>query len=66
MFEGSGIKVQIFAWPYEFFLTALPCSGGYHMERDGMPLLDAVGINCKYGATTEDQGVYVDDCVCVI
>ena len=39
-----------------FFRTALPCSGGYHMERGGMPLHDAVGINCKKGATTENQG----------
>ena len=40
-----------------------------------MPLHNAVGINCKKGATTEYQGadgkyvgygVYVDDCVCVI
>ena len=40
-----------------------------------MPLHDAVGINCKKGATNENQvadvkdmviGVYVDDCVCVI
>ena len=30
-----------------FFRTALPCSGGDHMERGGMPLHDAVGINCK-------------------
>ena len=28
-----------------FFRTALPCSGGHHMERGGMPLHDAVGIN---------------------
>ena len=37
-----------------------------------MPLHDAVGINCKNGATTENQGsaikymglgVYLDDCV---
>ena len=27
-----------------FFRTALPCSGGYHLERGGMPLHDAVGI----------------------
>ena len=55
-----------------FFRTALPCSCGYHMERGGMPLHDAVGINCKKGPTTEYQGayvkymglgVYVDDCV---
>ena len=32
-----------------------------------MPLHDAVGINCKWGATTENQGsgVYLDECVCV-
>ena len=39
-----------------FSRTALPCSGGYHMEKGGMPLHDAVGINCKKGATTENQG----------
>ena len=39
-----------------FFRTALPCSGSYHMERGGMPLHDAVRINCKKGATTENQG----------
>ena len=38
------------------FWTALPCSGDYHMERVGMPLHDAVGINCKKSATTENQG----------
>ena len=40
-----------------------------------MPLHDAVGINCKKGASTENQGadvkcigygLYVDDCVCFI
>ena len=58
-----------------FFRTALPCSGGYDMERGGMPLHDVVGINCKKDATTENQdsavkymgqGVYLDDCVCVL
>ena len=39
-----------------FFRTALLCSGGYHMERGGVPLHDAVGINCKKGTTTENQG----------
>ena len=34
-----------------FFRTALPCSGGYQLERGGMPLHDAVGKNCKKGAT---------------
>ena len=35
-----------------FFRTALPCSGGYHLERSG--------INCKKGATTENQGADVN------
>ena len=39
-----------------FFRTARPGSGGYHMERGGMPLHDAVGINCKKEVTTENQG----------
>ena len=45
-----------------FFRTALPCIGGYHLERGGMPLHDAVGINCKNGATTENQGQM--SCMC--
>ena len=44
---------------------ALPCvlsdrppfPGGYHLERGGMPLHDAVGINCKKGSTTGVGGV---------
>ena len=39
-----------------FFQTALLCTCGYHLERGGMPLHYAVGINCKMGATTENQG----------
>ena len=42
-----------------FFRPALPCSGGYHLERGGMPLDDAVGINCKKRETTENQGAGV-------
>ena len=42
-----------------FFRTALPCSGGYHMERGEMQLHVAVGINCKKGATTENQSSVV-------
>ena len=42
-----------------FFRTAISCSGGYYLERGGMPLHDAVGINCKKGATTEYQGADV-------
>ena len=52
--ESPGTYVTTsFTRPYllgpVFFWTALPCSGGYHMERGGMPLHDAVGINCKKG-----------------
>ena len=42
-----------------FFRIALPCSSGYHMDRGGMPLHDVVGIICKKGATTENQGAAV-------
>ena len=58
-----------------FFWTALPCSSGYHKERGGMQLHDAVGINSKNDVTTENHGsgvkymgygVYLDDCVCVL
>ena len=42
-----------------FFRTALPCSGGYHLERGGMLLHNAVWINCKNGATTENKGAGV-------
>ena len=35
------------------------CSGGYHLERGGMPLHDVVGINSKNGATSECQGADV-------
>ena len=38
-----------------FFRTALSCSGGSHLEKGGMPLHYAVGINCKKYATTENQ-----------
>ena len=37
-----------FAWPC-FLSDAHPCSGGYHLERGGMPLHGEVGINCKKG-----------------
>ena len=52
-----------------FFRTALPCSGGYRLESDGMPSHDAVGINCKKSANTENQGAgvkYMDQEVCML
>ena len=52
--ESPGTYVT--EWPFllgpVFFRTAIPCSGGYHLERGGMPLHYAVGINHKKGATT--------------
>ena len=38
---------QSFLLGLVFSRTALPCCGGYHLERGGMPLHEAVGINCK-------------------
>ena len=57
-----------------FFRAAIPCSGGYHLERGGMPLHDAGGDKLYKGGTTENQGTgkymnlgeYFDDRVCVI
>ena len=43
-----------------FFRTALPCSAGYHLERGGMPLHNAVGVNCKNGSNTETRGAGVE------
>ena len=42
-----------------FFRTTLQCSGGYQLDRGEMPLHDAAGINCRNGATTENQGADV-------
>ena len=42
-----------------FFRITLQCSGGYHLEKGGMSLHDAVGMNCKMGATTENKGSVV-------
>ena len=39
--------------------TALLRSGGDHLERGGMPLHDAVGINFIKGAITEYRGADV-------
>ena len=39
-----------FTWPLllgSVLSDRPPVSGGYHMERGGMLLRDAVGINCK-------------------
>ena len=72
---GQKGVTRLFSLGTVFFRTALPCSGCYYLERGGMQLHDAVGINCNKGATTENQGAGVkfmakgcmlDDCMCVI
>ena len=52
--NGTSFMLPFLPGPL-FFRTALPCSGGYHMERGVMSLHDAVGINCKKGAITKNQ-----------
>ena len=63
-----------FAWPCVLSYRP-PVLWWLSPERGGMPVHDAVGINCKKGATTENQGagvkymgleVCVDDCVCML
>ena len=60
-----------------FFQTALPCSGGYYLERGGMKLQDAVRINClkrlnyvlKIKALVSSIWInrcILDDCVCYL
>ena len=51
-----------------FVRTALPCSGGYRLERGGMPSHDGVGVNCKKGMWGSMWGkkCIFDDCVCAI
>ena len=53
-------ETEGFVWPFllgaVFFQTSLPCSGGYHQARGGMPLHDVVKINCEKGETTETRG----------
>ena len=53
----------IFAWPC--VLSDRPPMLWWlsHGERGGMPLHDVVGINCKKGATTENQGTAVKGCI---
>ena len=58
-----------------FFRAALPCSGGYHLERGGMPFHDAVRVNCKKGeqlkinsqvSSIRAKGCMLNDCVWVL
>ena len=53
-----------------YFRTAFPSSGGYHLESGGMPLYDAVGINCKKGALlkikTQMSSIWAKGCMLMI
>ena len=51
-------SVGIFGWPCVLW-TALLSSRGYHLETGRMPLHDAVAINRKNGATTENHAAGV-------
>ena len=51
--------MRIFCLALCSFGPPIPCSGGFHLERGGIQLHDAVGINCKNGAITENQGAGV-------
>ena len=70
--ELNEFHAAIFAW---HMCSFGPPSRAHHMKRGGMQLHEAAGINCKKGATTENQGsgvrdmgkgVYLDDCLCVL
>ena len=58
--ESPGGDLLSFTRPFlldpVFFRTVLPCSGGYHLERGGIKLHDAVGVNCKKIAAIENRG----------
>ena len=53
-----------------FFGTALPCSGGYHLERGGSPLHDAIEINCKNSPvlkiTAQMSSIWAKGCMLMI
>ena len=54
-----------------FFRAALPCSGGYHLERGGMPLHDAVKMAPLLKIKTQVSSIWAkgcmfNDCVCVL
>ena len=64
----------IFARPCVLW-TVLPCSSGYHLERGGMSLHDAVGTNCKRAqlliikvqvSSICAKGCMLDDGVCIL
>ena len=71
---GKCVTERSFTLPFlldtVFIRTALPCSGGYHLESGGMPLHDEVGINCKKGATTEiksqESSIRAKGCILMI
>ena len=53
--DDSRFKRPFCLAPVSFWLPSRSLVA-YHMERGGMLLHDAVGVNCKTGAATENQG----------
>ena len=67
--------VAIFVWFLCFFGPLSRALVAYHPKRCGMPLYDAIGVNCEKGATTDikaqvpsmwAQGCMLDNCAWVI
>ena len=52
-------NLPFFAWPCVLSDSPPVLSWFYHLEKGGMPVHDAVGINCKTGATIEYQSADV-------
>ena len=44
--------------PAFFRITPSNAMVDHHLERGGMPLHDAVGVNGERGATTENEGAW--------
>ena len=53
MESPNAYVTAIFAWPC-VLSDRPPMLWCYHLESGGMPLHDAVGVNCKKGAATEN------------
>ena len=53
----------VVAWFLSFYRPPSRALVAYHMEIGGMPLHDAVGVNCKKGVTSniKAKGCTLDD-----
>ena len=53
MCRWTEFHATIFAWFVFSFVPPSRALVAYHLERGGMPLHDAVGVNCTKVITTE-------------